>query len=139
MPEGVGDVAHVHAPPELVRRTRAVEQVPDDRLGAHEELVGEHGPGPDQEAAGGDVSDDLPPALGADREVVVEDDRLAVEREVTEVGVALEHAQKEIHQVDQLDAHRLKGEIPLPVPVGVRDDVNGDHPTSRPGLYPRAR
>jgi hypothetical protein len=59
--------------------------------------------------------------LGPNLEVVVNGRELAVERE-TQAFVPLELVEDVVDDVDQRDAEGLKGAIPLPVPVRVRDE-----------------
>ena len=68
-----------------------------------------------------------PDALGLlrpDLEVVVDRRELAVERE-GELGLRLEHLQHTVDEVDELHAEALERSVPLAVPVGVRDEVDG--------------
>ena len=43
------------------------------------------------------------------------------------VGVGLEQVEERVDQVDQLDAELLERQVPLPVPVRVRNEVKGAH------------
>ena len=63
--------------------------------------------------------------LGPDGEVVVDHRHLAVEHEVGVRRVGGHRRQQPVEQVDELHAEGLEGPVPLPVPVGVRDDVDG--------------
>ena len=74
-----------------------------------------------QPAALGQVADAVL-GLGPDLEVVVDHRHLTVEHEVGVRRVVLEQRQQVVEQVDQLHAERLVGLVPLPIPVGVRDD-----------------
>jgi hypothetical protein len=62
--------------------------------------------------------------LGPDLEVVVHGGELTVEGE-REVGLRFEHVEDAVDEVDELHPERLEGPIPLPVPVGVRNEVDG--------------
>lgn len=64
------------------------------------------------------------PPLGfrTDLQVVIEDHRLAVERKGAEIRVCLEQIERLVEHLHQLDAEGLEGQVPLPVPVCVRDD-----------------
>ena len=60
--------------------------------------------------------------FGTDREVVVDDDGLAVEQEPLVRLVALQEVEELVEQADESDAERLERRVPLPVPVRVGDD-----------------
>ena len=62
--------------------------------------------------------------LGAHREVVVDHRHLPVEQEVGVGRVGLELREEAVEQVDQPQPERLERRVPLPVPVGVGDDVD---------------
>ena len=62
--------------------------------------------------------------LGADLEVVVDHRHLAVEQEVGVGRIGLELGEQLVEQVDEPQPERLERRVPLPVPVGVRDDVD---------------
>ena len=62
--------------------------------------------------------------LGAHREVVVDHRHLPVEQEVGVGRVGLELGEQLVEQVDQPQPERLERRVPLPVPVGVGDDVD---------------
>jgi len=107
--EGVRDVPDHGRAAEARRHVQAVDEVADGGLAAHEELVGLHVPGSDGELPGGDGDSDLLLVLGADLEVVLEDDGLPVEVEVLEVRAVLEGIEERIQELDE----------------PMRDDVDG--------------
>ena len=65
--------------------------------------------------------------FGSHREVVVDHRGLAVEQEARERRIALEQVEEVVDQVHELHAVALERRVPLPVPVGVRDDADGFH------------
>ena len=108
---------------ELLRAGQAGLEVADDRLAADEELVHQRLPGPDREPPG--LDQPAYPGLGVspDLEVVVDQRELAVQRKAQPL-VSLEQLEQLVNDLDQRDAKALERPIPLPVPVGVRDEVN---------------
>jgi len=52
---------------------------------------------------------------------------LPVEHKVAIVGIGVQQGQELVYQLDQAEAKLLKGQVPLAVPMGVRNDVNGVH------------
>jgi hypothetical protein len=118
----------------------ADQQVADQRLAADQELVGQHVTRTDLDPPGGDQRPQPRLVLGSDREVVLEHDRLPVERERREGGVALERVE---HLVDDAAEHQpkvLEGAIPLAVPVGMGHDevaIDGHGHRWRPGYARR--
>jgi hypothetical protein len=124
MTEHVGQVAHRHGPAEPVARPHAELQVAYERLAADEELVGQRVPGADGDAAAADQPAEAVLGVGAHGQVVVDDRQLPVEEEPGIGGVGLHAGEEVVEQVDQPQAERLERRVPLPVPVGVRDDVD---------------
>jgi hypothetical protein len=66
-----------------------------------------------------------------DLEVVLEQNALSVEEEVVKIGIVLQGVERATNDVDQADPEPVKGEIPLPVPVGVGHDVSPARPGGR--------
>ena len=65
--------------------------------------------------------------LGPDLEVVLEHDGLAVEVEVPVGRIGIEQIQQAIDQRHEPEAELLVGQIPLAIPVRVRNDVDVEH------------
>ncbi len=130
MAEHVGEVADVHRLTEGQRARPAHLEVAHERFTAHQELVHQDLPGADGQPPAGDVALQPVGLLGPDLEVVIDRGQLAVERE-RKVGLGLEHLEDAVDKVDQLHPKALKGPVPLPVPVRVRDEVD-------PGLAGRS-
>src|SRR5206468_12078041 len=77
---------------------------------------------------------------GTDLEVVLEHDRLAVEMVVGESRIAVEQLQQVVDQVDEPETELLAGEIPLAIPVGMRNDVNVHQlPLTAPAVNPATK
>ena len=98
----------------------AFQQVADVGLARRQEGVGLHVPGTDGDAFLPARRGQLVAAIGADGRVVLEDDGLAVELEV-EAGILGDQVEHPVDGVDEPGPERLERPIPLPVPVGVRD------------------
>jgi hypothetical protein len=62
--------------------------------------------------------------LGPDLEVVIDGRELPIEGE-REIGLGLEHLEHPVHEVHELRPKALEWSVPLAVPVGVRDEVDG--------------
>ena len=107
-----------------VRRREPALQVTDQRLTADEELVGERVPGPDLDLSAAHGALEPSSRFGPDLQVIVDHDRLSVHQE-SEVGIGLGQGEQLVPQLDELGPEALKGGIPLPIPVGVRHDVDG--------------
>jgi hypothetical protein len=130
--EHVRQVADPHRAAELLAAPKSLLQVADDRLARDEELVHQHLPGADREPPLLDEPPDPRLSLGPDLEVVVEGRELAVEGEAVAL-VGVHQVEQPIDQTDELQPEALEGEVPLPVPVRVGDDVYGG--TQAAGLY----
>jgi len=123
--EGVGDVARLLHPAEALRDAVAEQQVAHQRLAADEEFVGQHVPRAHAQPALADELCQRLPRVRPDLQVVVEHDGLAVEVEVGEARVTLQQREQPVHEANEPHPEVLERLIPLPVPVGVRDDVHG--------------
>ncbi len=125
MAEHVGQIPDVHRPAEVLGPVDTPRQVAHDRLTRHAEFVHEDVPRTHHQTSGlGEPAEAC--LLGRfDLQVVVDDGHLTVEHEVPEPGIGFEQIHRLVHQVDQLHAERLERAVPLAVPVGVRDDVDG--------------
>ena len=121
--EHVGQVADLHHPAQLRRPPHPLFEVPDERLAGDEELVHQDPPGTDGKPPCRDEARDALLVLRPDLEVVVHGRRLAVEREA-HPRVGLHLVEQAIDQLDQAQAERLEREVPLAVPVRVRDQVD---------------
>ena len=121
--EAVGEVAGAaRLDPEPPADAAAEQEVADERLGSHEDLVREDVRRAGLETAGVEQrlqpSRVLRPHLG----VVLEHDRLPVERERREGRVAFERVQDAVDDRAETQPEELEGQVPLAIPVRVWDD-----------------
>ena len=100
----------------------AEEEISNERFAAGDERISEHIPWPGLELAGFQQRAKFISTLGTNLQVVEENDGLSVEQK------ACAHLRRPIEQiVDKPDESLPKArewEIPLAVPVGVRNDVD---------------
>ena len=113
------------------------EEVADERLAPDEDLVREDVPGARLEPAGGEEALEPLAVLRANVDVILEDDSLAVERERPERRVGLECVEDAVDDGAESQPKDLERDVPLPVPVGVRNDEVAD-PPSLSGSLPAA-
>ena len=123
VPERIGDVADHHLGAEFPAGTLALQQVAEGGFRADQELVGQDVPGSDEDTPIADVLAQVGFASGAHEQVIVQDDGLTVEHKVCVAFIMLQNVQQAVNQVDKFQAKLLEGEIPFPVPVGVRYKV----------------
>ena len=136
--ELVRQVSDLERGPELPGPGQPPLEVPDVGLARGKELVHLRHPGPERQAALGRQPAEVALSLGANREVVIDHRRLAVEVKVGEVLRG--GGQQRVHHADEPREEFVEGLIPLPVPMGVRDerDPNGiRRRTHRPASVPR--
>ena len=88
--EGVWQVADGHHPAERLRHAVAAKHVAHQRFAAGEELVGDHVPGPHGEPPFSHEARDRLSPVGAYLQVVLDQDRVAVEQEVAVLCVPLQ-------------------------------------------------
>ena len=110
---------------ESSQHASAQQQIPDQRLAAWYQLVGEDVPGPGLDRPALEEASQLRGALGTYVQIVLEDDRLPVEEKALVrpwwVGEQL---------IDERDEPLPKTDerlVPLAIPVRVGDDVGGEH------------
>ena len=122
--ERVGQVTDLHRLAKAEAVAHPVEQVAQDGLAAHLHGVGLGVPGADDELAR--LHQRLHPGLvlGLDGKVILQHRGLTVQHIELVVRVGFKPRQDLRHVVDQQDAGLLGGEVPLPIPVHVRRDVN---------------
>ena len=97
------------------------QQIPHERFTRGEELISEHEPRTRLDRATGEHRSQLRAAIRADRQVVLEQHRLSVEQERRARRRRVEQL---IDQGDELLAEAGERQVPLAVPMRVRDDVN---------------
>src|SRR5215211_3465850 len=122
--EHVREIADPHRAPQFVTAAQAGLEVAEDRLAGDEELVHQHLPRADREPALLDEATDPRLGLGPNLKVVVERRHLPVEREPVAL-VGFHQVEQAVDEPDELQPEALEGEVPLPVPVGMRNEVNG--------------
>ena len=122
MTEWVGHVRDARRASERSGDPQPLLEIADQRLTGDQEQVGEHVPGTDEQPIRADERLDPPAIAGADGQVVLERDRLAIEGERAEPRLALEQIEQVAEHRHQLGAEALEPLVPLAVPVGVRDD-----------------
>ena len=121
--EAVGEVAGAaRLDPEASADAAAEQEVADERLAPDEDLVGQDVRRAGLEAAC--VEQRLQPSLvlRPHLDVVLEHDRLPVERERREGRVAFERVQDAVDDRAETQPEELEGQVPLAIPVRVRDD-----------------
>ena len=123
MAESVGRVEHAAPAPETLGHPSPDQQVADERLAGDHLFVGEHVPGPDLQPPAPDEGRERRGLRRPRTQVVLDEDRLAIEVEVGEGVIALEPRDEVVKHADQAHAERRLGEVPLPVPVRMWNEV----------------
>ena len=134
MAEAVREVAGRRGPSaEPLADGAADQEVTNERLGADQKLIGQYIAWTDLDPAGGDQCPQPRFVLGADSDVVLQHDRLSVERERCERRIAFERVE---HLVDHASEHQpevLERAVPLAIPVCMRHDEIALHVLGHPG------
>ena len=108
VPERIGNVSGVHRPTELADDRLSDHQVADQRLPADQVLIGQDVPGAGRDAPAADVTAQLVPLLGADRQIVLQDDRLPVQVEDFEVLLRTQGLEQVVDEGNQHVAELLE-------------------------------
>ena len=125
MAERVGAVQHRRFGTELPRHRDPDLQVPGERYAGGNQLIGQDIPRPDRELASPHQCLDRSAGPGHHREIVLDQDHLAVEVEAKPRG-RLEQFEQPVHRRNQPGREDAPGQVPLPIPVDMRDQVKSE-------------
>ncbi len=100
----------------------ADQKVAHKRLAADQELIRQHVARTNLDPAHRDQRPQPRLVLGPDRDVVLQHDRLPVERERSELQVTLERVKHLVNHAPEHQPEVFERAIPLAIPVGVRHD-----------------
>ena len=125
MAEHVGEIPDQHGPAERLGPPDAHFEIAHERLAGYEELVHQDPPGADRQLSIGHQPRQPGRLFWAHFEVVVDGCRLAVEGEPN-ARVAGHLVEQTIDQLHQTHPKRLERQVPLAIPVGVRNEVDHD-------------
>jgi hypothetical protein len=132
--EHVRQVADAHRAPEVLCACEAGLEVAQRRLAVDEELVHQRLPRTDREAPRPHERTNPHLRFRPDLEVVVNRCQLAIEREAQAL-IRFELIEHFVDDVDERDPEGLERAVPLPVPVGVRNEEDAQvltEPARRP-------
>jgi len=133
MTEGIGAIQNWgRFGAERSQRAPSREEVAHQRFAAGNELVGEHEPGTRLQFSLAQRRGELGRALGPDLEIILEDDCLPIQEKAHAVGRRV--VEKLVDERDEPLPKTLGGMIPLAIPVGVGDYVNGEQYRRGEGL-----
>ena len=126
MAEGVGRVQHVHSPPEGGSVRAAEEEIPEESLAGGNQLIGQDIPGPGLEPSGPHRLVNAMRLGRSERQIVLQQDRLPIEKKAGEPGIDIEPLDQVIQHAGKPRVQHPLREVPLAVPVGVGDEVEGE-------------
>ena len=126
MTERIRRIQHVEPAAEPLGIRRAEQQVAHQRFARGDELIGEHVPRTDLQAPRLDEGPDLGLLLRARAQVVGDEYGLAIEQEAAVARVRLQPLEQVIQRGDEPRLKRGARQIPLAVPVGVRDEMKDE-------------
>jgi hypothetical protein len=124
MPKSIGRIENVGSAAEPFGVGLSCEQISDERLSAGYELVTQYVPGTYLHAAGSYKGANSPFFLGTNAEVVLDQYGLAV-KEKGCVRLRLEALEEIVDRRNQTGEKNTIGEIPLPIPMCVRYEMEG--------------
>ncbi len=120
--EHVGQVADGHGAAERGAPLQAERQVADQRLTRDQELVGKDVPRTHGQPSGRGEPAQAGLGLGSELEVVVHDRHLPVEQEMGVRRIPLDVIEQPVEEIDQAEPKPLERQVPLAIPVRVRND-----------------
>src|SRR6516162_5188876 len=121
MAERIRDVGDVRDRTQLAGHRSSAQKVSHMRLAAGKQRVGLDVPRPGREPSRGQARDEPVALSGSNLEIVLQDDRLAVEYEA-EARVDLDLVEHCVDRVDEVAPECVVRPIPLAVPVEMRDE-----------------
>src|SRR5882762_11188579 len=124
--ERIGRVQHVEASAEAFRIGGAKQEIADERLPRWDQLVGQHVPRTDLQATRLHERLEVVLALGTRAQVVLHKNGLAIEQERAEDGVGVQPVDQLVEHQDQARMKRGAGQEPLPIPMGVRNEMEDE-------------
>jgi hypothetical protein len=124
MAERVGGIHYRRAPAQRLGVGSTEQQVADQGLAGRNDLVGQNVPGPDLQPAGAHQGAESRALVGAYAEVVLQQHGLAVEIEAAELRRCVEAVEQVVEGGNQASHEGGSRQVPLSVPVGVRDEVD---------------
>src|SRR5437899_6390610 len=123
MSEAVGEVAGAaRLDAETAAHPPSQQEIANERLAADEDLVRQHVRRPDLEASCIEQPSQPCLVLRPHLEVVLEHDRLPVERERRKRRVTFERVEDAVDDHAEAQPELLERQVPLTIPVRVRDD-----------------
>src|SRR3954452_12795923 len=122
--KGVGRVEHITATTEPMRIRLSGEEISNQRFSRGDELVGENVPGTYLKPLGAHQLHDGGFSVRPHREIVLEENGLSVEQK-GRAGLRGKLVEEIIESGNQAGKKDGLREVPLPVPVGVRDKMEG--------------
>ncbi len=125
MTERVGRVEHIEPASQTSGVGGTGEQIADQRLTRWNELVRQHVPGPDLQSAGPHRRRRGFRLLRTNAEVVLDQDGLTVEEKRSKARLPTEPFQDVVERGDKAGQEFGAGEVPLPIPVGMGNQVIG--------------
>ena len=126
MAEGVGRIQHVEPPAELLGVRGAEQEVAHQRFAGGDQLVGQDVPGAHLQAPRLHQSLDIAFALGARPQVIGHEHGLAIEQEASVPRVGVEPIEQIVQRGHEARLKRGAWQVPLAVPVGVRDEMEDE-------------
>ena len=122
--EHVRQVPNVHGPAELGGLAQPQLNIPDERLARHQEFVGQRVPRAHGELAFCRQVRQALSLVRPDLQIVVDHRHLAVELEVGVAPIRGQLGEQAVEQFHQLHPEKRVRLVPLPVPVGVWNDMH---------------
>jgi hypothetical protein len=124
MAEGVGRVQHLGSAAEPPGISLTGEEITYEGFARRDQLVREHVPGADLERASADQLRDPRLLVGTDPEIVLKENSLTIEQK-GDIWLGFKPGDEIIQGWDKSRQEDALREVPFPVPVGMRDQVEG--------------
>src|SRR6266576_2839817 len=119
----IGRVQHVEASAKAFRIRGAEQEIADERLRRRDQLIGQHVPRTDLQAARLHERLEVVLALGTRAQVVLKQYGLPVQQEGAKTCVGLKPLDQVVKHRDEPGLEGRAREVPLPVPVSMGDEV----------------
>ena len=122
--EGIGKIAHRFGDsPHFPCHSKPHQHIADVGLTPRQVFVLKHVPGTHANAPLADEGKKPLPHLGADGKIVLNDDHLPIQVIGGIGGISLHQLDEGVKKLHKAESMLLKGQIPLSVPMGMRDNM----------------
>jgi hypothetical protein len=123
MSKGIGKVPHCHPGPEVSTESVSKKKISNMRLATYQKLIRQNIPGTDEELASLDKFFEFSSLLRTNLQIILKDHRLSIQSKGMVLWTTGQNGEQVIHKLHQAKPKSIESLVPLPVPVGMGNDM----------------